>query len=116
METTLSKYFEFRMRSGFLPDLFATVLLSAGFAVISGCAGTATGKDTSVYSSLKSEEVSSQKSSEAAAMVVIRYPAMIHTNAENLYVSSFCHQCNWWRGALWRARKPSDLAGCAVYY
>lgn len=89
METTLSKYFEFRMRSGFLPGLFATVLLSAGFAVISGCAGTATGKDTSVYSSLKSEEVSSQKSSEAAAMVVIRYPAMIHTNAENLYVSSF---------------------------
>ncbi len=89
METTLSKLFELRIRSGFLPGLFATVLLSAGFAVISGCAGTATGKNTSVYSSLKSEEVSSQKSSEAAAMVVIRYPAMIHTNAENLYVSSF---------------------------
>ena len=89
MEVTLSIKFEFRKHSGFLPKLFATVLMVAGFAVISGCAGTATGRDTSVYSSLKAEEVSNQKSSEASAMVVIRYPAMIHTNAENLYVSSF---------------------------
>ena len=65
------------------------ILLAVVLAVTSGCARTATGKDTSVYSSLKAEEVSSQESSDAAAMVVIRYPAMIHTNAENLYVSSF---------------------------
>ena len=89
MEVTLSKNVEFRKRTGFLPKFFASVVLVAGLAVISGCAGTATGKDTSVYSSLKAEEVSSQKSSQASAMVVIRYPAMIHTNAENLYVSSF---------------------------
>ena len=57
--------------------------------IISGCAGTAKGKDTSSYSKLGTEEVSSQESSEASAMVVIRYPAMIHANAENLYVSSF---------------------------
>ena len=89
MEATLSINFEFRKYSGFLPKLITAVLLLAGFAVISGCAGTATGRDTSVYSSLKAGEVSDQKSSEASAMVVIRYPAMIHTNAENLYVSSF---------------------------
>jgi hypothetical protein len=89
MEVTLIINFEFRKHSGFLSKLFATILMAAALAVISGCAGTATGRDTSVYSSLKAEEVSNQKSSEASAMVVIRYPAMIHTNAENLYVSSF---------------------------
>ena len=89
MEAKLSINVEFRKHSGFLANLFAMILVAAASAVISGCAGTATGKDTSVYSSLKSEEVSDQKSSEASAMVVIRYPAMIHSNAENLYVSSF---------------------------
>ncbi|HEY5775748.1 MAG TPA: hypothetical protein VIS57_06665, partial [Xanthomonadales bacterium] len=68
---------------------FAMALLPFIVGITSGCAGTATGRDTSVYSSLKKEEVSEQQSSDAAAMVVIRYPAMIHTNAENLYVSSF---------------------------
>ncbi len=89
MENTLSKNYEVRTISGFLPGLFAMVLLAFSLVALSGCAGTATGRDTSVYSSLKAEEVSSQDSSEAAAMVVIRYPAMIHANAENLYVSSF---------------------------
>jgi len=65
------------------------IMLAVIAGIISGCAGTARGKDTSVYSSLKTEKVTSQETSEAAAMVVIRYPAMIHTNAENLYVSSF---------------------------
>ncbi|MGB7453612.1 MAG: hypothetical protein WBM36_15915, partial [Lysobacterales bacterium] len=78
-----------RTDSGFLMGIFATVLLAAVFGVVSGCAGTAKGRDTSVYSSLKTEEVTSQDSSEASALVVIRYPAMIHAKAENLYVSSF---------------------------
>jgi len=64
-------------------------LLAIAFAIIGGCAGTATGKDTSVYSSLKPEVVAEQNASEASALVIIRYPAMIHANAENLYVSSF---------------------------
>ena len=69
--------------------LLLIILLAVLAGVISACAGTAKGKDTSVYSSLKQEKVSSQDNSEASAMVVIRYPAMIHANAENLYVSSF---------------------------
>ena len=65
------------------------ILLVALAAVISGCAGTAKGRDTSVYSSLETGKVSERPTSEASAMVIIRYPALIHTNAENLYVSSF---------------------------
>ena len=71
------------------PGLLAIILMAFALGTLGGCAGTATGRDTSVYSSLKKEEVSRQDPSRAAAMVVIRYPAMIHTNAENLYVSSF---------------------------
>jgi len=89
MENTLSEIFKVRTGSGFPPALFAIAVLAVVIGLTSGCAGTATGRDTSVYSSLKKEEVTSQKSSQAAAMVVIRYPAMIHTDAENLYVSSF---------------------------
>jgi hypothetical protein len=89
MENTLSRHSEIRMKPGSPLVLFAIVLLSLLSGVLSGCAGTATGRDTSVYSSLKPEAVSSQESSTAPAMVVIRYPALIHTNAENLYVSSF---------------------------
>ena len=65
------------------------VLLAVSAGIISGCAGTAKGKDTSVYSSLKAEKVSDQQQSDASALIVIRYPAMIHADAENLYVSSF---------------------------
>ena len=57
--------------------------------ITSGCAGTARGKDTSVFSDLERADVSSQETSKASALVIIRYPAMIHANAENLYVSSF---------------------------
>lgn len=69
--------------------LMMIILLALVSGLISGCAGTARGKETSVFSNLKPEAVSSQDSSEASALLVIRYPAMIHANAENLYVSSF---------------------------
>ncbi len=69
--------------------LLTIVLLAVCAGIISGCAGTAKGKETSVYSSLKVEQVSDQNQSEASALIVIRYPAMIHADAENLYVSSF---------------------------
>jgi hypothetical protein len=58
-------------------------------ALFSGCAGTARGKDSSLYrqtAAMTGGEVSSHQSS---ALVVIRYPAMIHADAETLYVSSF---------------------------
>jgi hypothetical protein len=70
-------------------SLLIMMLLVLGAGILSGCAGTAKGKETSVYSSLKVEQVSDQEQSEASALIVIRYPAMIHADAENLYVSSF---------------------------
>lgn len=69
--------------------MLALVGLVIVSGIISGCAGTAKGKNTSIYSSLEPGRVSSQKTSAASAMVIIRYPAMIHAQAENLYVSSF---------------------------
>ena len=69
---------------------FLVITLLIGLTgAISGCAGTAKGVDSSVYSRLQPAPVTEQKSSDAAAMVVIRYPAMIHEYAENLFVSSF---------------------------
>ena len=56
---------------------------------LTGCAGMATGVDSSKYSRLAVEKITQQTSSDASAMVVIRYPAMIHEYAENLFVSSF---------------------------
>ncbi len=85
----MSKIFEIRVISGFPSGLLAIIMWAIIFATISACAGTATGKDTSAYSSLKPKVVAEQKASEASALVIIRYPAMIHANAENLYVSSF---------------------------
>jgi hypothetical protein len=86
---TLSEHIVIRVVTGLVSKLviFGGVIIAA--ALMSGCAGMAKGKETSTYSSLETQEVSSQVASEASAMVVIRYPAMIHANAENLYVSSF---------------------------
>ena len=49
MENTLSNNFEFRMRAGFLQGLFMAVLVTVVSGLLSGCAGTAKGRDTSVY-------------------------------------------------------------------
>jgi hypothetical protein len=66
----------------------ATVaLLLAGLAVLAGCAGTAKGRDQSLYR--QSASVTPIASDSDTALVVIRYPAMIHADAETLYVSSF---------------------------
>ncbi len=69
--------------------VFTLVFVLTVLALVSGCAGTAKGRETSVYSSLKVEKISDQEQSEASALIVIRYPAMIHADAENYYVSSF---------------------------
>jgi len=67
----------------------AILLLICSLAIIGGCAGTAKGRGASVYSNLERNSVSTPEKSAASALVTIRYPAMIHANAENLYVSSF---------------------------
>ncbi len=69
------------------PAMLLLLVIFYGF--LTACAGTAKGRNTSVYSNLEAREVASQAKSEASALVIIRYPAMIHANAENLYVSSF---------------------------
>jgi hypothetical protein len=62
--------------------LFATVLISA-------CAGTARGKKTSVYQHEENVSVTDFSLSKADAMVVIRYPAIIHADAEQSYFHAF---------------------------
>ena len=62
--------------------LFATVLVSA-------CAGTARGKKTSVYQHEENISVTDYSLSKADAMVVIRYPAIIHADAEQSYFHAF---------------------------
>ena len=57
--------------------------------IISGCAGTAQGIATSTYSQQAKAPVVEQQPSKATALVVIRYPALIHAEAETIYVSSF---------------------------
>lgn len=78
-----------RPLAGLVPKLAVFIAAACLWAMLSGCAGTAKGKETSSYSRLEKQEVSEHKASESSAMVIIRYPAMIHANAENLYVSSF---------------------------
>ena len=62
--------------------LFATALISA-------CAGTARGKKTSVYQHEENVSVTDYSLSKADAMVVIRYPAIIHADAEQSYFHAF---------------------------
>ena len=62
--------------------LFATVLLAA-------CAGTARGLKTSVYQNEGNISVVDYSLSKADAMVVIRYPAIIHADAEQSYFHAF---------------------------
>ncbi len=64
----------------------AVLLLATG---LSGCAGMAKGKDSSLYRQAAAVEAPTTVDTDAAALVVIRYPAMIHADAETLYVSSF---------------------------
>ncbi|MEE8495494.1 MAG: hypothetical protein V3S21_03375 [Xanthomonadales bacterium] len=62
--------------------LFATALISA-------CAGTARGLKTSIYQHEKNVAVVDYSLSKADAMVVIRYPAIIHADAEQPYFHAF---------------------------
>lgn len=73
----------------FRSSFFAVVLMSIA-ALVSGCAGTAKGVKTATYGQQSATPIQPQQTdSESSALVIIRYPALIHAEAETIYVSSF---------------------------
>jgi len=58
-------------------------------ALISGCAGTARGAKSSVFQHDEKVEIIDYSLSRADALVVIRYPAIIHADAEEPYFHAF---------------------------
>ncbi len=64
-----------------------SVLLAA--LLIAGCAGTARGSKSSVFKDYKQTEVVDYSLSKADALVIIRYPAVIHEDAEEPYFHAF---------------------------
>lgn len=73
-----------------LPFRFNTWLLFLlALAFLSACAGTARGLKTSVYENKESVSVVDYSLSKADALVVIRYPAIIHAEAEQSYFHAF---------------------------
>jgi hypothetical protein len=67
----------------------AVLALALSVTWLTGCAGTARGVEQSVYRPVAEVEPVEETGSDSSALVVIRYPAMIHAEAESLYVSSF---------------------------
>ncbi len=55
----------------------------------SGCAGTARGSKSSVFGDYEAVELIDYSLSKADALVVIRYPAIIHADAEEPYFHAF---------------------------
>jgi hypothetical protein len=64
------------------------VLLAAAL-LVSGCAGTARGSRSSVLQTDASVDLTDYSLSRADALVVIRYPAIIHADAEKPYFHAF---------------------------
>ena len=70
--------------------IIITILaLAVTAGLLSGCAGTARGSKESVMRSSEQVEVTDYSLSKADALVVIRYPAIIHTDAEEPYFHAF---------------------------
>jgi hypothetical protein len=69
--------------------LFALVLLLLTATLLSGCAGTARGSKSSVFSGYDEIDLIDYSMSKADALVVIRYPAIIHADAEEPYFHAF---------------------------
>ena len=57
--------------------------------LLSGCAGTARGKSTSVFSYDQTLAIADNSKSRADAMVIIRYPAILHEDAVRAYYRAF---------------------------
>ena len=64
-------------------------LIMALLAVVTGCAGTATGARSSAMNGAADVEVTDYSLSRADALVVIRYPAIIHADAQEPYFHAF---------------------------
>lgn len=78
------------------PSWCLVLLLCAANLLLSACAGTARGIDNSVYRDSAPPAATTaqwqEPAGDSSALVVIRYPAMIHADAESIYVSSFAVQ------------------------
>jgi hypothetical protein len=72
-----------------IPACTRLAALCLCLAALAGCAGMAKGKDSSLYRKASTATAVAADAAPASALVVIRYPAMIHADAETLYVSSF---------------------------
>lgn len=71
-------------------SIISALLAAALLAVLlSGCAGTARGTKSSAFTGAKEVEVTDFSLSRADALVVIRYPAIIHADAEEPYFHAF---------------------------
>jgi hypothetical protein len=66
-----------------------TIVALLAVLLLSGCAGTARGKKTSVYQHNEALSVVDLSKSQADAMVVIRYPAFVDVDALTAYYRSF---------------------------
>ena len=67
----------------------ACLILVAVAELLSGCAGTARGSRSSVLQTDASVDLTDYSLSRADALVVIRYPAIIHADAEKPYFHAF---------------------------
>jgi hypothetical protein len=79
-------------RAGF-PDRGLTwllvLLVVAAALLVASCAGTARGSRSTVFEADRSVELTDYSLSRADALVVIRYPAIIHEDAEAAYFHAF---------------------------
>ena len=69
--------------------IIACTGIVATATLMSSCAGTAQGSKSSVFRDYKKVEVIDYSLSKADALVVIRYPAIIHADAEESYFHAF---------------------------
>lgn len=74
---------------GHKPRVNWVIMLIAASLLLSGCAGTARGVKQSVYQHDRSLSVIDRSTSQADAMVVIRYPAVVHQDAQTAYYRLF---------------------------
>ncbi len=75
------------MRSLFRFNTWLALIVAGG--LLSACAGTARGLKTSVYQPDEAVSLIDYSLSKAEALVVIRYPAIIHADAEEPYFHAF---------------------------
>jgi hypothetical protein len=67
----------------------ASLAVAAAALLLASCAGTARGSRSSVLQADASVELADYRLSRADALVVIRYPAIIHADAEEPYFHAF---------------------------